>query len=178
MQSYDWSIMHTYILPASLKNPSNVLTPQILILQKSNSQYNFCQRSTTGFSPLSHTILNLPLNLLIDTVTYEIHISGHWVLIKFVRIRWLTRCIFKYSKWRECFSTKTVIMDCINIRWLHARFKSGFVFFLFTGNFIVSVVWWQLGSLVLKVMWSGELHDIYTAAVSVFCSNGRRNCRY
>ena len=44
--------------------------------------------------------------------------------MKFIRIRWLTRFIFKFSKWRYCFSMKTVIIEVIMDYVMDTQFES------------------------------------------------------
>ena len=51
-------------------------------------------------------IVNLSINTLWLT-----NILSHWVLTKFFRIRWLMRCTFKFSKWRQYFLMKTIITN-------------------------------------------------------------------
>ena len=94
-------------------------------------------------------------------------------------------CIFKFSKWRQCFLTKTTIMDIsfelYNTRWLQDLEVS---FSLCLQATWLRQLWGQLSdgshvhAWVHRVMWSGELSDNYIAAVYVYCNTGRRNYRW
>ena len=97
------------------------------------------------------------------------------MLTKFVRIRWLTRCTFKFSKWRQRFSVKTIIMNRVmdtrlELQWRWLQSYNEAVFFLFQATLLCN------GSWVCSESRQENLANSCTATIYVYCNNGRRDC--